>query len=95
MTRGVLAALVMALVFPHAGAAAVERRLAFVPEDPLAAKQWYLLANRAFDFWPAPPLLPPVRVAVIDSGVDRSHPEFEGKIVDGKSFVGGSPYVDR
>jgi len=72
------------------------RRLAFVPEDPLAARlQWHLPVNRAFDYWQTPPLLPPVRVAVIDSGVDRTHPEFEGKIVGGKSFVGGSPYVDR
>jgi Subtilase family len=72
------------------------RRLAFVPEDPLAARQWHLPVNRAFDFWQTPPLLlPPVRVAVIDSGVDRTHPEFVGKVADGKSFVGGSPYVDR
>ena len=72
------------------------RRLAFVPEDPLAARQWHLPLNRAFDFWPAPPLLlPPVRVAVIDSGVDRTHPEFAGKVAEGKSFVGGSPYLDR
>ena len=27
------------------------RRLAFVPNDPLAAKQWHLTATRAFDFW--------------------------------------------
>jgi len=74
----------------------VSRRLAFLPEDPLAAKnQWHLPVNRAFDFWPAPPLLPSVRVAVIDSGVDRTHPEFAGRIVGGKSFVGGSPFVDR
>jgi len=72
------------------------RRLAFVPEDPLATRlQWHLPVNRAFDYWQTPPLLPAVRVAVIDSGVDRTHPEFEGKVVGGKSFVGGSPYVDR
>jgi subtilisin family serine protease len=71
------------------------RRLAFTPDDPLATRQWHLPVNRAFDYWSTLPLLPPVRVAVIDSGVDRSHPEFEGKIVLGKSFVGGSPYVDR
>ena len=71
------------------------RRLAFVPDDPLVPKQWHLPANRAFDFWASPPVLPTVPVAVIDSGVDRTHPEFAGKIIDGKSFVGGSPYVDR
>ena len=68
------------------------RRLSWVPNDPL--KQWHLTVNRAFDFWEAAPLLPPVRVAVIDSGIDATHPEFEGKIADAKSFVGGSARVD-
>ena len=72
------------------------RRLSWVPNDPL--KQWHLTANRAFDFWDTAPLLPPlepVRVAVIDSGIDAKHPEFEGKIFDAKSFVGGSAKVDQ
>ena len=71
------------------------RRLAWVPNDPL--KQWHLTVNRAFDFWdtaPAPPLAA-VRVAVIDSGIDATHPEFAGtKILNAKSFVGGSARVD-
>ena len=48
------------------------RRLAWVPNDPL--KQWHLPVNRAFDFWDAAPSLLPVRVAVIDSGIDATHP---------------------
>jgi subtilisin family serine protease len=71
------------------------RRLAFAPNDPLAVQQWHLTANRAFDFWEASPLLPAVRVAVIDSGIDGDHPELVAKIVGSKSFVGGSPLVDR
>ena len=71
------------------------RRLAFTPDDPLLARQWHLPANRAFDFWATSPALPTVPVAVIDSGVDKTHPEFAGKIIGGKSFVGGSPYLDR
>jgi subtilisin family serine protease len=70
------------------------RSLSWVPNDPL--KQWHLTLNRAFDFWdaaPSPPLAA-VRVAVIDSGIDATHPEFAGKIADAKSFVGGSPRVD-
>ena len=35
-----------------------------------------------------------MRVAVIDSGIDATHPEFEGKIADAESFVGGSARVD-
>ena len=69
------------------------RRLAFVPSDPLAGRQWYLLADRAFDYWSAlarPPALPGVRVAVIDSGIDLGHPDFRGRIAGARSFVGGS-----
>jgi len=64
---------------------------AFFPDDPLATRQWHIAATRAFDFWPQLPLLDPVTVAVIDTGIDRGHPEFAGKILAAKSFVGGSP----
>ena len=75
-----------ALALP-AGAAGAER---FVPDDPLAAKQWYLGQIHAFDFWPdALPALAPVRVAVIDSGLDLDHPEFAGRVALAQSFVGG------
>ena len=70
------------------------RQLAASVNDPLAPRQWHLEANRAFDYWEAPPLLAPVRVAVIDSGIDAEHPEFAGKIADAKSFVGGSARDD-
>jgi subtilisin family serine protease len=70
------------------------RRLAYVPNDPLAPKQWHLEYNRSFDFWELPPLLPAVKVAVIDSGIDGDHPDLAGKIADAKSFVGGSARED-
>jgi hypothetical protein len=68
---------------------------AFTPTDPLAARQWYLTAIRAFDSWSEQPVLAPVRVAVIDSGIDGGHPEFQGRIADSRSFVGGNPLVDE
>jgi subtilisin family serine protease len=82
---GLLAALVLA------GSAA-----AFVPTDPLAAKQWYLQQDHAFDAWPEPPAgLTPVKVAIVDSGIDNTLPDFAGgRIVDARSFVGGNPYID-
>jgi subtilisin family serine protease len=67
---------------------------AFTPTEPLAARQWYLLDDHAFDAWPQPPTLSPVKVAIIDSGIDNTLPDFNGRIVDARSFVGGSPYVD-
>ena len=83
-----------------AGVAYVERldharRLSFTATDPLAKRQWYLDAINAFNFWPQVPLFrPPVHVAVIDSGIDASHPEFEGKIEDARSFVDNQPRKD-
>ncbi len=71
------------------------RRAAYVPNDALAPKQWHLEFNRTFDFWETPTLLPSVRVAVIDSGIDADHPDLAGKIVATQSFVGGSARVDE
>ncbi|MCY7303025.1 MAG: S8 family serine peptidase [Thermoleophilia bacterium] len=70
------------------------RAVSYTPNDPFLARQWYAAQNRAFDFWPEPPLLASVRVAVIDSGIDGTHPEFQGRIAAAKSFVGGPPTVD-
>jgi len=87
MRRALLVALLAAAA--SAGTAA-----AFTPTDPLAPKQWYLQDDHAFDIWTTPPAFMPVRVAVIDSGIDASLPDFAGRILDARSFVGGSPTVD-
>ena len=71
-------------------AAPVAARAAFTPNDPLAPKQWYLAQDRVFNAFDDLPLLKPVRVAVIDSGVDGGHPELKGRIVEARSFVGGT-----
>ena len=65
------------------------RSLAFVPNDPLTSYQWYLDAVQAFTFWDLRPALAPVRVAIVDSGIDMGHPEFAGRVVGAKSFVPG------
>jgi subtilisin family serine protease len=89
MRYALLLAVLAALVL--AGTAA-----AFTPTDPLAAKQWYLQDDHAFDAWPdGPPALAPVKVGVIDSGIDCSLPDFAGgRIVAKRSFVGGDPCTD-
>ena len=87
--RRALLALAVALLAAAAPAAA------FTPADPLAPKQWFLQDDHAFDAWAEPPtVLEPVRVAIVDSGVDCSLPDFQGRLLDARSFVGGDPCVD-
>ena len=56
------------------------RRQAYVPNGPLLPQQWYAAQNRSFDAWTEEPPLAAVRVAVIDSGVDGTHPELRGRV---------------
>ncbi len=85
MRRTALASLAAALLLSTPAGA----RPLFAPADPLASKQWYLSAIRAFDLWPELPSLPPVKVAIVDSGLDLTHPELQDRVVDSRSFVGG------
>jgi subtilisin family serine protease len=64
------------------------RKVAFANTEPYQSRQWYLDQDRAWEFWPRAPELPSVKVAVIDSGIDYGHPEFAGRVVGGRSFVG-------
>jgi hypothetical protein len=71
------------------------RRLAFDNTEPDASQQWYLPKDNAWSHWPtAPTDLAPVKVAVIDSGIDAGHPEFAGRVLAGISFVGSSWRTD-
>jgi hypothetical protein len=72
----------------------VERSLMLTPTDPLVSKQWYLTQSRFYEPWVTLPALEQVPVAVIDSGVDSTHPELAGRILASKSFVGGDAGVD-
>ena len=89
-----LAALALALA---PAAAAMPLRAGFVPTDPLAPKQYYLAQDHAFDAFPTElPVVNPVRVAIIDSGIDGGHPEFpRSRIWQARSWVGGSPLNDE
>ena len=84
-----LGAAAAALATPAAAVAAVA-----LPNDPLAQRQWYLGRDRALDVFDAAKQLFPVRVAVIDSGIDLGHPELRGRVVAKKSFVGGTTSDD-
>ena len=88
MRRLVLLAVLAALAVPAVAAA-------FTNTEPDAAKEWYLDQDQAWSFWPTMPSLTPVKVAIVDSGIDGSHPDLVGRVVAAKSFVGGSPYHDE
>jgi subtilisin family serine protease len=82
-----LGAVVAALVATSAAAA-------FTPTNAYYQKQWYLSQDNAFDFWSDPPTLDPVKIALVDSGVDCDLPDLKGQIAKSKSFVGGNACVD-
>jgi len=73
----------------------VTRHLAFTPSDPLVSKQWYLGFSGFYEPWITLPSLEAIPVAVIDSGVDASHPDLAGRILDKQTFVGGSAKTDE
>jgi hypothetical protein len=89
-----LAALALVLA---PSALAMVFRASFTPNDPLAPRQYYLTQDHTFDaFGTELPVLNPVRVAIIDSGIDGGHPEFpRTKIWAARSWVGGSPRTDE
>jgi subtilisin family serine protease len=72
----------------------VTRHLAYTPTDPLVPKQWYMPFSGFYAPWVTLPSFEPIPVAVIDSGVDGGNPDLAGRILDKKSFVGGSALVD-
>jgi subtilisin family serine protease len=91
-------AIVVALALLMAPSAlALTLRTSFTPTDPLAPRQYYLVQDHAFDAFPAElPTLNPVRVAIIDSGLDGGHPEFpKSRIWQARSWVGGSALTDE
>jgi hypothetical protein len=93
--RAFAATAIAALAFPLAAAG----RVHFEPTDPLASKQYYLTQDHAFDAFPdVLPPLSPIRVAIIDSGLDGAHPEFPARRLwpgGARSFVGGSALTDE
>ncbi|MDQ1438702.1 MAG: hypothetical protein QOK43_2331 [Acidimicrobiaceae bacterium] len=74
-----LLVVVLALVTRPFGAAGA-------PSDPLFAKQWNIQMVNAPAAW-ARATGAGVTIAVVDTGVDKDHPELAGKLVGGQSWV--------
>jgi subtilisin family serine protease len=58
------------------------------PQDPYYSKQWFLPHIGADKAWEAEKGSGDVVVAVLDTGVDRSHPDLAGRVLAGYDFVG-------
>ena len=57
--------------------------------DPYRADQWDLAAMRTADAWPRSTGAG-VTVAVVDTGVDSSHPDLAGQVLPGADFLTGT-----
>ena len=86
------------LALPVAAAAALvaaSSAAAFTPANTYYAKQWYLDRTAPSTPGRTPPAFQqPVKVGVIDSGVDCSCRTSRDRSRSAKSFVGGNPCID-
>jgi subtilisin family serine protease len=84
MSRRALTLLVAALAVLLAAAAPAG---AAPPNDPLYARQWGPKQVRAEQAWAASRGAGAV-LAVVDAGIDLDHPDVDGKVVGGATFLG-------
>jgi len=84
MRRAVLLLSVLALALTFAPAAGAQTA---APNDPLWSAQWGPRQIHADQAWGASTGAGAV-IAVVDSGVDLSHPDLQGQLVNGATFVG-------
>jgi subtilisin family serine protease len=61
------------------------------PNDPMYPQQWWLPKIDAPAAWATTTGSPSVKVAVLDSGVELSHPDLVANIADGTNTLGADP----
>lgn len=62
-------------------------RIALVPDDALYAYQWNMGRINAPAAWEITTGSPDVVIAVVDTGLDATHPEFAGKVTPGYNTI--------
>ncbi len=66
---------------------------ALTPTDPLYPQQWGTAKIEASTSWEATTGSSSVIIAIVDTGIDASHPEFAGRVLAGKNTMDGSSNV--
>jgi thermitase len=66
--------------------------LDFVPNDPDFSSQWALTAINAPGAWDITIGTSAITIAIIDTGIDLTHPDLMAKVVPGATFVPGTTY---
>jgi thermitase len=61
-----------------------------VPNDPSYSQEWHLLTIQAPSAWDVTTGSSSVPIAMIDSGVDPTHPDLASKLIPGWSFLTGT-----
>lgn len=62
-----------------------------IPDDPYYYKQWHLPKIDAPNAWDLSKGSPSIIIAVLDSGVDQSHPDLAGRLLSGWNFYDDNP----
>lgn len=66
----------------------------FIPSDPLVFQQWYLQKVRLPDVWDSQKGSENIVIAIIDAGVDQSHPDLVNKWYYNQRERYGRPGID-
>src|SRR5437899_2852108 len=64
------------------------------PNDPLYAQQWALPKISWDKAYGVVPILGSAKIAVLDTGIDATHPDLLGRVSPGQTFVGGVADID-
>src|SRR5438093_3182827 len=64
------------------------------PNEPLYAQQWSRPKISWDKAYGGVPILGSAKIAVLDTGIDATHPDLLGRVSPGQSFVGGLPDID-